>query len=276
MSTVVVGGVRSILMAPTFFAVSLPALSATVADAESASPSPVIVSSPGAAVARPERASEAVQCTVTSPLYHPAALGADVTAPLSDGAVLSMSTSPTVSSPVLPATSVAVPVTDWSSPSLSVFGAEKVSTPDSSSPARKDTVTSSLYQPAALAGRSAEPLTVAGSVAVLPASSVAVPVTTCAAPSSATTLSGVHVAMPDRTSSHSNDTVTSDLFQPAAFAAGVSACEMVGEVPSILTSIALCVSSLPALSTLQYSSVCVPLPATATSVPLFATAPSSS
>ena len=72
-----------------------------------------------------------------------------------------------------------------------------------------------------------------------------------------------------------NFTVTSELFQPVAFAAGDSVCEIVGEVPSILTSTVLCVSSLPALSTLQYSSVCVPLPAMATSVPLFAAPPSS-
>ena len=145
-------------------------------------------------------------------------------------------------------------------------------------------MTSSLYQPAPLAARSAEPLmvgavlsrlTIAGSVAVLPALSVAVPVTTWPAPSSATTLSAVHEAMPDSASSHSNVTVTSELFQPCAFAAGVSVCEIVGEVPSILTSTVLCVSSLPALSTLQYSSVCVPLPAMATSVPLFAASPSS-
>ena len=97
MSTVVVGAVRSILMPPTVFVVSLPALSATVADAERSSPSPVIVASPGAAAARPERASEAVQCTVTSPLYQPAAFGSEVAAPLSDGAVLSMSMPATVS-----------------------------------------------------------------------------------------------------------------------------------------------------------------------------------
>ena len=125
-STVVVGAVRSILMPPTVVVVSLPALSATVADAERSSPSPVIVASPGAAPSRPERASEAVQCTVTSPLYQPSAFGSEVAAPLSDGAVLSMLMPATVSLPVLPAASVAVPVTDWFSPSPSVFGAVKV------------------------------------------------------------------------------------------------------------------------------------------------------
>jgi hypothetical protein len=72
-----------------------------------------------------------------------------------------------------------------------------------------------------------------------------------------------------------NFTVTSLLFQPLPFGAGVSACEIVGVLPSILTSTVLCASSLPALSTLQYSSVCVPSAATSTDVPLLAAAPSS-
>jgi hypothetical protein len=59
----------------------------------------------------PDRASEAVQWIVTSPLYQPSAFGAAVAAPLSVGAVLSMLMPPTLVLALLSALSVAVPET---------------------------------------------------------------------------------------------------------------------------------------------------------------------
>src|SRR3982751_5415953 len=72
---VVVGSCRSILMPLTVAPVVLPALSVTEAPAERLLPSPVSVLSAGAAPARPDRASAAVQRTVTSPLYQPLPFG---------------------------------------------------------------------------------------------------------------------------------------------------------------------------------------------------------
>src|SRR5688572_3032102 len=59
-----------------------------------------------------------------------------------------MSMSDTVLEALLPASSVAVPVTDWSAPSWSTLAAVQVATPDSPSRQVKPTVTGSLYQPA--------------------------------------------------------------------------------------------------------------------------------
>ena len=87
---------------------------------------------------------------------------------------------------LLPALSVAVPSTVWSAPSPRCCGPVTVSMPDRPSSPSKETVTSSEYQPAALAARSGAPvmvgavlsrLTVAVPVTLLPALSVAVPVT---------------------------------------------------------------------------------------------------
>ncbi len=149
-------------------------------------------------------------------------------------------------------------------------------------------MTSASYQPRPLAARLAfgarstaaaifgsvlSMLTCAWSVAVLPALSVAVPVTFWSLPSSDTTCSGVQDAMPEVASSHLNDTVTAPRFQPLT-ATGDCVWLIFGEVPSILTSTVLCFSALPALSTLQYSSVWMPSPLIATLVPLWLGLPS--
>src|SRR3954467_1450164 len=100
-------------------------------------------------------------------------------------------------------------------------------------------------------------LTVAGSVAVLPAVSTAVPVTVWLAPSPVTVWGAVQLAMPDKLdwSSQLKVTVTSVLFQPLPLAAGSWVWPIVGGVLSILTWISLWASLLPALSTLQNARV---------------------
>src|SRR5215207_7672740 len=87
---------------------------------------------------------------------------------------------------LLPAASTAVPVADWSAPSPIVFGAGQASMPERMSWHVNETVTEWSYQPsdvgvpsaaAEIVGCVSSRLTLAGSVAVLPALSRAVPVT---------------------------------------------------------------------------------------------------
>src|SRR5690348_8524258 len=63
------------------------------------------------AVGTPDSASAAVQCTVTSPLYQPFPLGCAVGVPDRVGAVVSPAGAVDVAVAMLPALSVAVPVT---------------------------------------------------------------------------------------------------------------------------------------------------------------------
>src|SRR5438094_4083670 len=112
-SELVLGAVRSILMPATVALVVLPALSLTEALAERLSPSPAMVLSSGrVAGSRPERPawSAAVQWTVTSPLYQPAPFGCVVAAPASEGAVSSTLMPERLALAVLPAASIAAPV----------------------------------------------------------------------------------------------------------------------------------------------------------------------
>src|SRR5437763_227480 len=263
----------------------LPALSVTVAVAVRPLPSPVIVDGPGQATT-PDRLSAQVQVMVTSPRYQPAALAAGAAWPTMVGAVLSTLIAATVAEAALPAASVAVPVTDWLAPSPTVGGVVQLATPDRPawSAQVKPTVTLALYQPLALAGRSGAAemvggvlsmLTVAGSVAVLPALSVAVPVTGWSVPWVVTVWAAVHPAMPDRASAQVKVTLTSVLFQPWVLAAGAWVWLMVGAVMSILTVMVWTSSVLSALSTLQYWTVCTPSVAMATLVPVWSAPPSS-
>ena len=229
-SAPVVGAVRSMFTAALSAVVLLPALSATVAVSLRPLPSPVMVLLAGAE-ATPERSSSAVQSIVTSPLYQPLPLAAVVGLPLSVGAVSSTLMPPTVVLAELPAASTAVPSRDWSVPSPKVLSAVTLSMPDRVSLPSKWTVTSVLFQPKSLAAGVRLPvmvglvlsrLTVAGSVAVLPALSVAVPVTGWSLPSVVTVWGAVQLAIPDRSawSSQVKVTVTSALFQPLPFASG--------------------------------------------------------
>src|SRR4051812_40676967 len=187
----VVGAVRSMFTAALSAVVLLPALSATVAVSLRPLPSPVMLLLVGAE-ATPERSSAAVQSILTSPLYQPLPFAATVGLPVSVGAVLSTLIPPTVVLAELPAASTAVPSRDWLVPSPNVLSAVTLSMPDRRSLPSNDAVTSVLFQPASLAAGVRLPvmvglvlsrLTVAGSVAVLPALSVAVPMTGWSLPS---------------------------------------------------------------------------------------------
>src|ERR671933_1610090 len=108
---------------------------------------------------------------------------------------------------------------------MRVVGPEQDLTPESPiwSSQAKVTVTSPLYQPLSLAARSGVPmmvglllsmLTVAGSVALLPALSVAVPGSGWSLPSCVSVIGVVQLAMPEPpVSLHVNVMVTSLLFQ---------------------------------------------------------------
>src|SRR3954452_5633962 len=94
-------------------------------------------------------------------------------------------------------------------------------------------------------------LTAAGSVAVLPALSVTVPVTAWALPSVVTVCGPVQLATPDTASEQVNVTVTLLLFQPSAFATGFWVWPMVGDVLSMPKLTVCAASVLPATSVLQ-------------------------
>jgi hypothetical protein len=118
-------------------------------------------------LATPESASAHAKLTVTAELFQPAAFGATDRDALMLGAVLSMLMPDTVALALLPALSVAVPVTDWFAPSIdSVVGALQLATPESASVHVKLTVTSVLFQPAALPAGSASPMIVGGTISI--------------------------------------------------------------------------------------------------------------
>ena len=157
------------------------------------------------------------------------AVGLVVGAPVIVGAVLSTLIPELVVLALLPAASVTEPVADWFAPWPTVCAVEQVATPESASPHVKETVTSALYQPLAFGARSrAEEmvgsvlsmLTFAGSVALLPALSTAVPVAAWFAPSLEIVKGAVQLAIPDTPSAQVKVTVTFVLFQPFAFADG--------------------------------------------------------
>src|SRR6266545_2754296 len=250
-------------MPATVRLVALPALSLTDALAERSSPSPVIVLVAGQPSARPDSSSEQVQATVTSCAYQPSPFGAVVAAP-SEGAVSSTLIPVREALPELPAASVAEALTCWSAPSVTALDAGHASIPDSASEQLKLTVTAAAYQPFALGARSATASivgsvssmeTVAGSVAWLPALSTAVPGTGWSLPSVVTVCGPVQLATPDWVSEQVKVTVTAPLFQPLALAVGARSWLMVGGVLTILASRVLAASTLPALSTLQNSTV---------------------
>ena len=168
---VVFGAWRSILMPSTDAVREFPALSETVADAPRSSPSPVSSSSPGTvAGSTPESASPVVQWIVTSPLYQPYAFGLAVGAPESVGFVRSMLTLSTVSLALLPALSVAWPVTLWPAPSpesVSSPAQPPVLMPVSASEQAKVTATGPLFQPKPFAAGAREPLTVGSRLSIL-------------------------------------------------------------------------------------------------------------
>src|SRR3954447_10200831 len=151
--------------------------------------------------------------------------------------------------------------------------------PDRPSFPSKETVTSSEYQPAAFAARSGAPvmagavlsmLTVAVPGKLLPALSVAVPVTFCAFPSVVIVFGAVQSFRPDSVvwSTQEKLTSTSVLFHPFAFWSGDWLGVMLGEERSTLTVKAWAASLLPALSTDQYFTLWTPSAPTVTVSPL--------
>ena len=136
----VVGAVRSMLTAGLLVAVvSRPAPFLTDVELVRPLPSAVIVVSAGA-VGMPDSGSLAVHLTVTSPLYQPSPFAVPCGAPDSSGAVVSPLATVTDAVLVLPALSVAVPVTV--SPGLTVLlfeaglvpSATQVAMPEASPP----------------------------------------------------------------------------------------------------------------------------------------------
>src|SRR5437879_10615414 len=111
---------------------------------------------------------------------------------------------------LLPALSVAVPLDDWPLPSASVSSAVQLWIPESVSEQLKCTVTSLLFQPAALGVVVAAPLIVGAVLSMLipetvvlvllPALSVAVPVADWAAPAALRVIGLVQLAIPESTS----------------------------------------------------------------------------
>ena len=149
----------------------------------------------------------------------------------------------TLATAVLPALSVAVPVTTCPAPSVvTTRGAGHEAIPERSSAQTNVTVAFPFSHPAAV-GSGATVAEIVGTVlsmfsvtlatAVLPALSVAVPLTTWPWPSVLTSREGGHVAIPDPESLHAKLTWTSVRFQPAALATGDALAVMVGGVVSV-------------------------------------------
>src|SRR5438552_3852520 len=109
-------------------------------------------------VRTPARASVAARFTVTAPRYQPLVPSTPLGVAVVAGLVLSMLMPDTTVEALLPARSVAEPLTAWAAPSaLSVTGAVTVAMPDRLSLAVKLTTTSVLFQPSALAAGAREP-----------------------------------------------------------------------------------------------------------------------
>src|SRR2546428_641858 len=201
-------------------------------------PAPSVVTVTGAGQrATPLVASAHVKVTVAFPLFHPAPFAAGVTATSTTGGVLSM-LSVTDAVGWLPATSTAVPLTTCPAPSaVTVTGSGQLAILLVASPHVKLTRTSVLFQPAAFAGGLTTALTAGGVLSMLsvtealdwfPAMSTAVPLTTCLAPSAVTVTGSGQRAILLVASVHVKLTRTSVLFQPAAFAGGLTDAVMTG------------------------------------------------
>src|SRR5262245_44660858 len=159
-------------------------------------------------VPTPDSASEHVKLTTTSDDVQPVADGS----PWMDGGVRSRLMS-SFAVELLPALSVTVPLTGWACPSaVTVTGSGHYTMPEPVSAHVNETTTcGDECQPAAF-GAGADVATIVGLVrsivtdavarAVLPALSIASPVTIWLAPSLETMTSGGHTARPDSPSAH--------------------------------------------------------------------------
>ena len=111
-------------------------------------------------------------------------------------------------------------------------------------------------------------MTVAESLAELPALSVTVPLMTCPGVSWVTVVGALQLATPEVASEQTKVTVVSAVLHPLAFAVGDWTCVIVGAVLSTFTWAVLGVSTLPALSTLQNWMLWLPSVVTGTLVPV--------
>src|SRR5579859_1501076 len=139
---------------------------------------------------------------------------------------------------------------------LTGFAGGQEATPDNASVQVNETVTSVLFQPAALGegepeavieGGVSSILTVAVVVLVFPATSVLLPVASCPLPSLVNANGEAQVATPESVSAQVKLTVTLVLFQPNDVGWGVSVAVIEGGVLSIL-SVTAVLALLPALS----------------------------
>src|SRR4051794_13940022 len=238
----VTGAVRSILTAGLLVAVvDRPAPFLTVVALVRPVPSPAIVVSAGAA-GMPDSGSAAVQWTLTSPAYQPAALGDVVGAPDRVGAEGSPAGAVEVAVALLPALSVAVPVTV--TPGWTVF--ELVVLPSTRQPAIPEPVSSQvkvtvvvpsgfLTCAAEMVGADLSSRTVTAPAApTLPRRSACAGAVMSTIPFAVTESlrNGCGAATPDSASIAVQATVGLALFHPAALAAGVRAAVTTGPVLS--------------------------------------------
>src|SRR3989442_21364 len=234
-ATSTTGGVLSMLSV-TDAVDWLPATSTAVPLTTCPAPSAVTVAGSGQrAILLPP--SVHVKLTRTSVLFHPAAFGGGLPAALTAGGLLSMLSVMDVLA-WFPATSTAVPLTTCPAPSvLTVTGSEQRAIPLPPSVQVKLTRTSVLFQPAAFGcglttaltpGRLLSMLSVTDTLAWFPATSTAVPLTTCPAPSVLTVTGSGQRATPLMASVHVKLTLTSVLFQPVALAVGLTDAMIIG------------------------------------------------
>jgi hypothetical protein len=127
----------------------------------------------------PERTlpvSAQAKLTSTFSLFQPAALAAGEREPLTTGFVLSMETPVSVSEASFPASSAQVASALWSAPSsVKVCETCSATAPESSSTQLQVTVTSSLFQPSALAAGRRAARVIVGSVKSMSNAALATP-----------------------------------------------------------------------------------------------------
>src|SRR5207249_171162 len=158
----------------------------------------------------------------------------------------------------LPATSTATPLITCPPPSVvTVTGAGQRATPLAASVHVKVTVAFPLFHPAPFAagltatsttGGVLSMLSVTEAVDWLPATSTDVPLTTCPAPSAVTVTGSGQLAILLVASVHVKLTRASVLFQPAAFAGGLTTAFAAGRVLSMLSATET-LDRFPAMST---------------------------
>jgi hypothetical protein len=193
--------------------------------------------------------------TVTSELFHPAALGAGAGVAITDkGASCTLSV--TLVDVVFPALSVADPLKTCPAPAVvTLIGAGHTAMPESPSEQLNVTTAGAVTTPfapgtgaivAVMAGGVLSMFSVVLALAVCPAASVAVALMTWFAPSSDTVCAAGHCSG-GTPPAQVNETVTSELFHPAALAAG-AALALTESAVCCTFNVSVVEAELPALS----------------------------